>query len=160
MDQSAAEEPEALTADIVNVSGGAIQNVAAETVHIRQGGAKSISAESVALSRGGAGLVSANTVEIRQSAALTVRSDQTTVESGVAAAVVAQEFHSANSRVGLAIADRAELSDSPTLILLARQVDGEVNTVLDTRGALLAGLTAGLAVGLMLLAGNFVFRRR
>jgi len=39
-------------------------------------------------------------------------------------------------------------------------VNGDVNTVLDTRGALIAGLTGGLFAGLMLLLGHVLFRRK
>jgi hypothetical protein len=39
-------------------------------------------------------------------------------------------------------------------------VDGPVDTVLDTPRAILAGLTAGIAFGLVYLAGRLLVRRR
>jgi hypothetical protein len=39
-------------------------------------------------------------------------------------------------------------------------VNGDVNTILDTRGALIAGLTGGLFAGMMLLLGRMLFRRK
>jgi len=65
-----------------------------------------------------------------------------------------------NSRAGLTLARRADLTDSNTFILLAREVNGPVETVLDTRGAVAAGLVAGIAIGLVLFVGGVLSRRR
>jgi hypothetical protein len=46
------------------------------------------------------------------------------------------------------------------VILLAREVNGPVETVFDTRGAALAGLIGGIAVGMVLFAGKLLSRRR
>jgi hypothetical protein len=43
---------------------------------------------------------------------------------------------------------------------LAREVNGTVETILDTRGALVAGLVSGIAVGLVLSVFNMLTRRR
>jgi hypothetical protein len=60
---------------------------------------------------------------------------------------------------GFVAGREVHVSESRTGILLARTVHGDVNTVLDTRGALIAGLTGGLFAGLMLLLGRMLFRR-
>jgi hypothetical protein len=49
------------------------------------------------------------------------------------------------------IGGELNLSNSPSLIVLARQVNGNVETVLDTRGALLAGVAAGVISGVFYL---------
>jgi hypothetical protein len=64
------------------------------------------------------------------------------------------------SRIGLTIADTAQLDQSSTLILLAREVHGDVDTVLDTRGAAVAGILAGAVLGLMLIGGSLFLRRK
>jgi len=46
------------------------------------------------------------------------------------------------------------------LILLARRVHGDVDTVLDTRGAAVAGILAGVVLGLIFLAGSMLLRRK
>jgi len=45
-------------------------------------------------------------------------------------------------------------------ILLSGNINGNVETVLDTPRAMLAGLTAGVAVGLVLFAGKLLTRRK
>ena len=47
-----------------------------------------------------------------------------------------------------------------SVILLARKVEGNVTTVIDTRGALIAGLVGGLFAGIMLLLGRMLFGRK
>lgn len=46
-----------------------------------------------------------------------------------------------------------------SLVLLAGRVEGEIHTVVDTRGAVIAGLVGGLFAGLILLVGRIAFRR-
>ncbi len=43
--------------------------------------------------------------------------------------------------------------------LLANRVEGEVHTVVDTRGAVIAGLVGGLIAGMIFLVGRIAFRR-
>jgi hypothetical protein len=68
-------------------------------------------------------------------------------------------MHLTNSRIGLTVAERADLQQSSTVVLLAREVHGPVETLLDTRGAVLAGLVAGATAGLLWLAGALLRRR-
>jgi len=63
------------------------------------------------------------------------------------------------SRNGLLVASKVEADTINTTILLTRNVEGNVETVLDTPRALLAGLTAGVAVGLVLFVGQLLTKR-
>ena len=47
-----------------------------------------------------------------------------------------------------------------SIILLSRHVEGNVTTVIDTRGALIAGLVGGLFAGIMLLLGRMLFGKK
>jgi hypothetical protein len=51
------------------------------------------------------------------------------------------------------------VQESRTAVLIARNVTGDVTTLLDTRDALIAGLVGGLFAGLMLLLGRLLFKR-
>jgi hypothetical protein len=74
--------------------------------------------------------------------------------------VVADEVEQQNCRSGVVITRSADMRGSSTLVLLAGQTNGPVETLLDTRGALLAGLIGGTVTGLVLFVGNLLFRRR
>jgi hypothetical protein len=80
--------------------------------------------------------------------------------SGYTGAVVAGSVEVQNGLAGFVAGREVHVNESRTGILLARTVHGNVRTVLDTRGALIAGLTAGLFSGLMLLLGRVLFRRK
>jgi hypothetical protein len=59
--------------------------------------------------------------------------------------VAGTEIHATNIRTG---------------ILIGRQVNGNVETVLDTRTALMAGIIGGTVAGLILLAGRLLFGKK
>jgi hypothetical protein len=80
--------------------------------------------------------------------------------SGYTGAVVAGSADVHHGAAGFVAGREVHVSEARTGILLARTVYGDVNTVLDTRGALIAGLTGGLFAGLMLLLGRVLFRRK
>jgi hypothetical protein len=80
--------------------------------------------------------------------------------SGYTGAVVAGSVDVHHGLAGFVSGRDVHVSESRTGILLARTVHGNVHTILDTRGALIAGLTAGLFSGLMLLLGRMLFRRK
>jgi hypothetical protein len=63
-------------------------------------------------------------------------------------------------RSGITVAREVDMTGSSSVILLANEVNGEVKTVLDTPQALLAGLVAGIGVGLVLFAGGLLRRSR
>jgi hypothetical protein len=95
---------------------------------------------------------------LQQGAAFITRSAKSTSEESTVGAVISEHAVLQDSRVGITIARKAELNNSSSIILLAQEVEGNVETILDTRGALLAGLVSGIAVGLVLLVGNLLRR--
>jgi len=154
------QESNEIDADVVTMSGGSIENIEAETVRIDQGGAQRIIASEVGISRGGVGVINADNVDLQLAGALTVRSDKTTIKDGGAGVVVSDQLTGANANIGVAVANTAELNGGSTVVLLAREVHGDVETMLDTRGTMVAGLIAGIAVGLVLFVGSLLVRRR
>ena len=74
-----------------------------------------------------------------------VFSQSITANSGAAGLIVSGEVDAQSVRAG---------------ILLARQVNGEVEAVLDTPRALLAGIAAGSAAGLVIFLMQLLVRKR
>lgn len=110
-------------------TGGGV--VRAERVELRQAGAGKIEATSVSVIQGGASRIHASDVSIMQGGAGIVRADSLRLESG--AAVMAVATGRAEIRPGARV-----------MVLVARETTGDVQPILDWRGAL--ALVAGFLV--------------
>lgn len=157
-----------------NIAEMDVQNVQAEAVRMHQASAESIAAEDVAMHQSAAAAVKATRVSAHQSALAAVESvevlaDQTFVGmlqaegvslSGYAGVVLAGNADVRNMMAGVVAGTEVRVSDSRTVLLIGRNVQGNVTTLMDTRSALIAGLVAGLFSGMMLLLGRTLFGRR
>jgi hypothetical protein len=90
-------------------------------------------------------LARATTVAVQQGGALVVAAENAPISEGGALVVAAQQADLNQARVG---------------VLLAREVHGDVTTVLDTRQAAVFGLAAGAAIGVLLMLGQLLGGRR
>ena len=160
-DTNGTDELAGATSDEVMVlRGTAVETVEADEVHVHQGGVNRVFAGVVEIDTGGAVTIDAETVGMTGSVGMVIRADVVEANESGSGVLVARDMRLTNSRAGVAVAERADLQDSSTLVLLAREVHGPVETMLDTRGAILAGLIAGVAAGLVWLAGTLIDRRR
>ncbi|MBN2555309.1 MAG: hypothetical protein JXA97_05165 [Anaerolineales bacterium] len=146
--------------DQIDLHAGAIDVVEAEKVTISQGGAYHVTASEVVITQGGAGTVQADTAILRNAVSLSARGEMLSVESSTIGAAVGEEVSLTDVRAGMIYADSVRSERSSSIILLSREVHGSVETVLDTRGAALAGIVAGVAVGMVLFAGSLLTRRK
>lgn len=137
-------DAETITADEVELQNSAAGSVKANNItgHMILMGA--VNAEDVSLNESGVGFAQAGKMSVSGYTGA-VMAGSAEIHHGMAGFVAGQEIHVNESRTG---------------ILFARTVHGDVNTVLDTRGALIAGLTGGLFAGLMLLLGRMLFGRK
>jgi hypothetical protein len=78
---------------------------------------------------------------------------------GYIGAVAGDTVSVEGARVGVTAAREVRGEKVESVILLAGRVEGEVHTVVDTRGAVIAGLVGGLVAGLIVLVGRIAFRR-
>jgi hypothetical protein len=62
--------------------------------------------------------------------------------------------------MGVMVARDIQAGSIRTGILLAGRVDGQIETVLDTPRTVLLGLAVGAAMGMVVLLGNILSRRR
>ncbi|MCL4260404.1 MAG: hypothetical protein KJZ52_07240 [Anaerolineales bacterium] len=167
------ELPEFESSQATNIMHADVQSVHAERVQMHQADAETITADEVELHQSAAGNVKATLVHARQSALGAVRAENVSVEQSAAGFVQAENV-STDSCVGVLAAGNVEIQHGAvgymtahevraenvrTTLLLARNVQGDVTTILDARGALIAGLVGGLFGGLMLLLGRFLLRR-
>jgi hypothetical protein len=167
------ELPEFESPQVTNIAQAEVQSVHAELVRMHQADAETVTADEVELHQSAAGTVKATLVHARQTAIATVHAENVSVEAG-AVGFVRAEKASTNGYTAVLAAGSADVQHSAvgylagrdvraenvrTVVLLARNVQGNVTTTFDARGALIAGLVAGLFGGLMLLLGRFLLRR-
>lgn len=166
--------PEVDSPQVTNISQSDVQNVHAESVWMRQSDAETITAEEVEMQNSAAGSVKANIVTGHMVLMGAVNAGEVSVQeggvgyaqaekvsvSGYTGAVMGGSVEIHNGMVGFAAGREVHVNESRTGLLLAQTLNGNVNTLLDTRGALIIGLTAGLFAGLMLLLGRMLFGRK
>jgi len=136
-------DAETITADEVEMQNSAAGNVKAGNITGNMVLMGAVSAEDVSLNESGLGYAQAGKMSV----------------SGYIGAVMAGSAEVHHGMAGFVAGWEVHVNESRTGILLARTVNGSVTTVLDTRGAFIAGLTGGLFAGLMLLLGRMLFRR-
>jgi hypothetical protein len=158
---------------VVNLNTTSVEVVDAELVRMHQSAAREITSDEVELHQSGAfdvttvelnaheaaiGFVTAGEVEMTNSAAGGIRAEHVNL-TGQAGVIMAGSTNLGNTYAGLGAGRDVRGERIESLILLAGNVEGDVSTVIDTRGALLAGVAGGFIAGLVLLVGRFIFRR-
>jgi len=168
------ELPEFDPPQVTDILQSHVDSIHAQVVRLRQADAETITADEVGLQQSAAGNIKANHLSVHQSAIGMANATEVSVVSGAVGFVQAEKM-SAGGYTGVIVAGSAEVqhgmavfvagrdvhvNESRTGILLARNLYGNVTTLLDTRGALIMGLVGGLFAGLMLLLGRVLFGRK
>jgi hypothetical protein len=104
-------------------------------------------------------MVNAGTVNLSEGGIGLVRSEQAAVSNGGVNILYTGSAQLQDTQTALMVARQVQGAARST-ILIAGQVEGPVQTTLDTPRAILAGLTAGIAVGLVLFVGRLLTLRR
>lgn len=147
-------------AELVRVHQSLVGRVDGGEVDLQQSAALQISAQNISAQTTSIAYAQAKGFAMRESDAVIVRANQADLD-GRAGLILAQSVTlGAGSRCGLLVANQVKTEQVRTTILLARQVEGPVETAMDTRQVLLASLVAGVAAGTVLLLGQFLFRRK
>lgn len=159
---------------VTNLSQVDVGTIHAELVRMHQSIAETVNSEDVELNISGAVAVNARNVKVQQSLLLAVEAEEMNVDSGVVAVAQAETL-SLNGAAGVAVAGSVDFGNAyagvvaarevrgeriESIILLSPKVEGNVTTVMDTRGALIAGMVGGLFAGIMLLLGRMLFGRK
>ena len=163
-----ADQPE-----VVNLAHTDVGAVTAEMVRMHQSNAETITSEDVEMNIAAAGGVHTQTLSARQSLIGGVNAGSAEIANsfvggvngtnvgvqGIVGGVAGEAVSLQNAYVGVTAAREVRGEKVESLVLLAGRVEGEVHTVVDTRGAVIAGLVGGLFAGLILLVGRIAFRR-
>lgn len=165
--------PELDQPQVTELSEEQLRDVHAQAIDMHQSAAQSISASDVNMAQSAAGALKATNVNAHQAAlgaveAVQVLSEQSLIGavqaekasiSGFTGSVAAGTAEVHYSVVGAVVGNEVHVADQTrTVLLVSRNVQGNVTTLMDTRGALIAGLLAGLFSGMMLLLGRMLFK--
>jgi hypothetical protein len=126
---------------------------------MQQSAAGSIKATRVSARQSAMATVEATEVLAEQAALGYVRAEKVSV-SGYPAVIVAGSADVHNAMAGVVVGTDVNVTESRTVLLIGRNITGNVTTLVDTRSALIAGLVAGLFSGIMLLLGRMLFGRK
>lgn len=160
---------------VTNLSQTEVKTVNAQQVSMSQAAAETITTENAELEQSAVATMNANHVHAERSAigelkASDVVADQSLIGyvqaeragvSGFTGAVIAQSADVRGSAAVAVIANEVKFEESArTVLLVSRNVQGNVTTLMDTRTALIAGLVAGLFASISVLLGRALFGRR
>ncbi len=157
-----------------NISQMDVQTVHADQVRMHQASAESINANEIELEQSAAVHLQAGSVNTHQSALVAVEAEELLSQNsaigfveaqkasarGYIGAVAAQNAEVQYSLAGVVIGNDVHVESTRTVLLVGRNVTGNVTTLMDSRSALIAGLVGGLFSGLMLLLGRMLFGRK
>ena len=170
------EENVAPEEDVLEMQEEGVETIQAEKINMSQSGANSIFADEIFMEQSGAVGLKAHTVSMQESGAVALEAEDVTISDGGVLLLQADNVQvSGATTVGGVLANNVKLQEGAILavasqnlraeridtkILLAGSVEGEVHTMVDTRGAILIGLLGGFVSGIMLLMGTFLLGRR
>lgn len=143
-------------AELVRINQSSVSQILANEVEFRQGAVNRIEAQKVDFDSGAVFMVEADTFTLSEGAVVAARSNNLVVNEGSVNALYsgAAELH--HAKAGLLAARQVRGENLQTTILLTGKVEGQVKTVLDTPRAVLAGLVAGVAAGMVIFAGKLL----
>ena len=168
------ELSESVESQVANIARSEVQNVQAKFVRMHQAAAETINTEEAALQQSAVADLKATSLSTHQSALGTVEAEEVLSQqsaigyvqaekasvAGYTAAVVAGSAEIHYGITGLAVGREVHVDGARTILLVGRNISGNVMTVMDSRSALIAGLTGGLFAGLLLLLGRALFGRK
>lgn len=145
---------------IVRLQQSMVNQLHAEQAQLVQSAARRVEADWVEVQQGAVQLIEAGTVRTRGGLAMAVRGDMIAAEQLGTLVLRAEELTLADSCAGLLIGQNVQAGNVNTFIFVGKHVEGQVNTVLDSRGAALLGLALGAVLGTLSLIGGWVGRSR
>ena len=112
-------------------------------------------AQQVKVQQSFVGYSDVESLEIVQGGAMVISAAEATVTQGGATVLLANNVMIQEGGAGIVMARQVK-GPARTGVLLAGEVEGPIETILDTRGALLFGIAAGAAIGAVILIGKLL----
>lgn len=154
-------QAEQVQADLVRASRSYIGRVNADEADLHQSIAVDADVQTMNANASLVGVSQAITTRAGNSAIIAGRTEQLELSSSVAGGIYAASATLKDgSQAGILVSGDVRADSVRTVVLVARQVQGPVQTMLDTRQVALGSLIAGIAGGAVMLLGYFLFRKK
>jgi hypothetical protein len=150
-----------IEADLVRTSRSYVGSMDSEESEFYQSAALDVKTYSLHTNSSLVGVSQSTTSKNDNSLIIAARAETMDLENSLVGAVYADSITlGENSRAGILVSGSVSGTVIRPVVLLARQVDGPIETTMDTRQVILGSLLAGVSFGLVAWAGQFLFRRR
>jgi len=150
-----------IEADLVRTSRSYVGSLHAEEVELYQAIAMDVDAQNLNANMSALGVVQAASVSATDSLLLAARADRLEINNSLTGGIYADTaILGQGSQAGVLVTGKASGEQIRTVVLIARQVDGPVETMLDNRQVALASVLTGVVCGMVILVGQFLFRRK
>lgn len=146
-------------ADSLHLQQTAAQQLNTKDATLTQSAVGSLQAMQAQVQQSFVGYADVESLEITQGGAAVISAAEATVTQGGSTVLMANNAFIKEGGVGIVVARKADLENSRPIILLAGEVEGNVEPVLDTQRTLLFGLVTGVAIGVVLLIGKLLRNR-
>jgi hypothetical protein len=154
-------QAEKVEANLVRASRSYIGNLKAEEVELHQAVALNVEAHDFQVNSSLSGVSQSSTTSARNSILLTGRTEKLEMNNSLALGIYSNETNlEAGSQTGILISNKVSGGQIRTVFLVASQVEGPVETQLDTRQVALASIIAGLVCGIAIMVGQILFRHK
>lgn len=159
---------------VVNLSQVDVENVRAELVRASQSTIHKLEAEEAEVNGILIGTATTGKLSVRRTAIGAVQTQQAELNDSIVGGVRGETV-SVNGKTGLIVATQVQAEETNSIVLagaeihatnirtgifFGRQVYGNIETLLDTRTTLIAGVIGGTIAGLILLAGRLMFGKK
>ena len=145
-----------IEAEFANIRQSTVRVVEGGHIELQQVGALSIDGDRIEVTQGAAVLMKAESLSLNQSVSMLAASTTANINFSCTPVSVSVEDTNVNrSAVGVLVANEIRAENSTSLLMISRNVQGNVTTLLDWRSAAAIGAVAGGIFGLFSL-----FRRR
>lgn len=150
--------------EMVDIEGKALDLVEAEFINIRQSTVRAVEGGHVELQQVGALSIDGERVEVTQGASVMMRGTNLTLNQSIGlltvgntanlnfsfspVSVSASETFASKSAIGIMAAKEITSNNNTSILMIGRNINGTVTTMLDWRSALALGAVAGGIFGL------------
>jgi hypothetical protein len=154
-------QSEKVQAEMVRASRSYIGSLNADETDLHQGVALDVNAHNLSANTSWIGVSQSTSASVKNSLLVATRADQIQLEGSLAGGIYSESASlGEGSQAGILVTGKVSGQNIRTVVLVARQVEGPVETMIDTRQVALASVLTGIACGAILLLGQFLFRRK